>query len=44
MCQWSEKIGDSINYLILLEALVYERGLAYTKVGRGAHSPTIEAG
>lgn len=21
---WSEKIGDSINYLILLEAMVYE--------------------
>jgi hypothetical protein len=22
---WKEKIGDSINYLILLEALLYER-------------------
>jgi hypothetical protein len=33
---WDEKIGDVINYLILLEALAVERDMARNAAGRGA--------
>jgi len=31
--QWNEKIGDSINYLILLEALIVDRNNERIKIG-----------
>jgi len=40
MNQWEEKIGDAINYLILLEALVAERIKGGTK-GEANFSPHI---
>jgi hypothetical protein len=33
---WDEKIGDAINYLILLEGLAVERDMARNAAGRGA--------